>query len=85
MAEPLESKHFAAEFLAEEKHAVLELPPSAPFKDLGAFKEHAILNMSLAQSRSTPMSELVRLYRRTDGPKTCERDFGNGLLDYWRG
>lgn len=50
-----------------------------------AFREHFILNLTTAQLRATPVDEMVARYGKTRGGGTCERDFGNGLIDYWRG
>ena len=66
-------------------------PPSQPAApsatapaDLAGVRDHSILGLDEATFRSTNVAELLKAYAPTLGGGTCERDFGNGLIDRWR-
>ena len=67
-------------------------PPSQPAApsatapaDLAGVRDHSILGLDEATFRATSVAELLKAYAPTLGGGTCERDFGNGLINRWRG
>lgn len=49
-----------------------------------SYEGHHILTLSDAELRGTPMDELMATYGKTRGGGSCERDFGNELVNRWR-
>ena len=63
--------------------------PAAPSAtapaDLAGVRDHSILGLDEATFREKSVAELLKAYAPTLGGGTCERDFGNGLINRWRG
>lgn len=61
-------------------------PPSAGgAADLAGVRDHSILGLDETTFRAMSVAELLKAYAPTMGGGTCEGDFGNGLVDRWRG
>lgn len=67
-----------------------EISPTAKSASIASnsslkFDGHRILSLDDAQHQSTPMDELMSWYGEADGGGSCAVDFGNDLINKWRG
>lgn len=53
--------------------------------DSPGFKGHVILALNESAFRLTPIDVLMAQYGTADGGGSCDRDFGMGLVNRWRG
>jgi hypothetical protein len=50
-----------------------------------SFKDHPILALSDEKLQSIPISEMMSWYGEAEGGGSCSEDFGNKLINKWRG